>query len=84
MLVMQAVTVRRHRAKHGAAAWWRMAAVCGLAALSATAARGETLAEAIARAYQSNPALAAQRRRGLCSGPRGAAPAGQRFVHSLL
>src|SRR3546814_6254987 len=61
MLVTQAVAVRRCRAKHGAAARWRMAVACGLALLSATAARGETLADAIARAYESNPTLAAQR-----------------------
>ncbi|MEO8926941.1 MAG: TolC family outer membrane protein [Caulobacteraceae bacterium] len=38
-----------------------MAAVCGAGALVAPAARAETLADAIALAYQSNPTLQAQR-----------------------
>ena len=59
MFATQAVTVRRPRAKHGAAARWRMIVACALAVLSATAARGETLAEAIARAYESQPTPAA-------------------------
>ncbi|WP_082765810.1 MULTISPECIES: TolC family outer membrane protein [unclassified Phenylobacterium] len=61
MVVTQAVAVRRRRAKQGTVAQWRMAVACGLAALSATAARGETLPDAITRAYESNPTLAAQR-----------------------
>ncbi|WP_375268786.1 TolC family outer membrane protein [Phenylobacterium sp.] len=60
MVMTQAVNVGRRRANQGAAQW-RMAVACGLAALSATAARGETLADAITRAYESNPTLAAQR-----------------------
>ena len=46
MVMTQAVNVGRRRANQGAAQW-RMAVACGLAALSATAARGETLGDAV-------------------------------------
>src|SRR3990167_9756241 len=64
MPTIQAPVARRDRAKPWRPALWLTWAVFGMAVLSATAAseaRSETLADAIARAYESNPTLAAQR-----------------------
>lgn len=52
---------RRPRAAAAVAGRWSAALLCGVAMASAVNARAETLGEAVARAYASNPGLAAQR-----------------------